>query len=204
MRDPSNCMHTLYACTHYITPRVENDRLFRGHDPLPMLFVFRVTCCPLTLNPWPLTLVRQPADTSAELTAPKAHWPRKQRDTERKEREGAEALTADLSWRGDSVHPEGVTVYLFKEVKKQERKTQISFMKSEKQSWKHEGSDGRTEGKEEGQEVKNRMGGQTWVNPASGGHTLPEETGASRLASTLMAFTYTHTHAHAYTHMHAH
>ena len=45
-------------------------------------------------------------------------------------------------------------------------------------------------------------GGQTWVNLASGGHTLPEETGASRLASTLMAFTYTHTqtHTHACTH----
>ena len=40
------------------------------------------------------------------------------------------------------------------------------------------------------------------MNLASGGHTLPEETGASRLASTLMAFTYTHTHKH--THMHAH
>ena len=40
------------------------------------------------------------------------------------------------------------------------------------------------------------------MNLASGGHTLPEETGASRLASTLMAFTYTHTqtHTHACTH----
>lgn len=44
------------------------------------------------------------------------------------------------------------------------------------------------------------MGGQTWVNLASGGHILPEETGASRLASTLMAFTYTHTHTHIHTH----
>lgn len=50
----------------------------------------------------------------------------------------------------------------------------------------------------EGEEVRNGMGGQTWVNLATGGHTLPEETGASRLASTLMAFTHTHT----YTHMH--
>lgn len=43
------------------------------------------------------------------------------------------------------------------------------------------------------------MGGQTWVNRACGGHTLPEETGASRLASTLMAFTYTHTQTHIHT-----
>lgn len=35
--------------------------------------------------------------------------------------------------------------------------------------------------------LKNGMGGQTRVNLASGGHTLPEETGASRLASPLMA-----------------
>lgn len=32
------------------------------------------------------------------------------------------------------------------------------------------------------------------------GHTLPEETGASRLASTLMAFTYSHTYAHTCMH----
>lgn len=31
------------------------------------------------------------------------------------------------------------------------------------------------------------MGRQTWVNFTGGGHTLPEETGASRLASTLIA-----------------
>lgn len=48
----------------------------------------------------------------------------------------------------------------------------------------------------EGEEVRNGMGGQTWVNLASGGHALPEETGASRLASTLMAFTYSHTCAY--------
>lgn len=46
--------------------------------------------------------------------------------------------------------------------------------------------------------VRNRMGGQTWVNLVSGGHTLPEETGASRLASTLMAFTYSNTHTHTH------
>lgn len=43
------------------------------------------------------------------------------------------------------------------------------------------------------------MGGQTWVNLASGGHTLPEETGASRLGSTLMACTLLHSHSHEYT-----
>ena len=53
---------------------------------------------------------------------------------------------------------------------------------------------------EEREEVRNGMGEQTWVNLASGGHTLPEETGASRLASTLMAFTYTLTHSHTHTH----
>lgn len=76
-------MHTLYVCSLYITPCVENDSLFQGYDPFPMLFVFRVTSCPLTPDLWPLTTVRQPADTSTELTAPKAHWPPKQRDRER-------------------------------------------------------------------------------------------------------------------------
>lgn len=37
------------------------------------------------------------------------------------------------------------------------------------------------------------MVGQPWVNLASGGHTVPEETGASRLASTLMVFFHIHT-----------
>ncbi len=55
----------------------------------------------------------------------------------------------------------------------------------------------------EGEEVRNGMGGQTWMNLASGGHTLPEETGASRLASTLMAFTYSHTHTLTHTCIHA-
>lgn len=41
------------------------------------------------------------------------------------------------------------------------------------------------------------MGGQTWVNLAGGGHTLPEETGASRLASTLMALTSSHARVRA-------
>lgn len=45
------------------------------------------------------------------------------------------------------------------------------------------------------EEARNAMGEQTWLNLAGGGHTLPEETGASRLAPTLMAFTYTHTHS---------
>ena len=43
------------------------------------------------------------------------------------------------------------------------------------------------------------MGGQTRVNLVSGGHTLPGETGASRLAPPLMALhllTQTHTHTH--------
>lgn len=48
--------------------------------------------------------------------------------------------------------------------------------------------------------MRNEMGGQTWVNLASGGHTLPEETGALRLASTLIAFTYSHTNALTHTH----
>lgn len=52
----------------------------------------------------------------------------------------------------------------------------------------------------EREEVRNGMGGRTWVNLASGGHTLPEETGASRLASTLMAFTYTHSLTHTCIH----
>lgn len=58
------------------------------------------------------------------------------------------------------------------------------------------------EERKEGQEVRNEMGGQTRVNLASGGHTLPEETGASRLASTLIAFTYSHANANAHTHTH--
>ena len=41
--------------------------------------------------------------------------------------------------------------------------------------------------------MRNGVGGQTRVNLACGGHTLPEETGASRLACALMAFTHTHT-----------
>lgn len=56
----------------------------------------------------------------------------------------------------------------------------------------------------EGEEVRNEMGGQTWVNLASGGHTLPEETGALRLASTLIAFTYSHTNALSLTHKDTH
>lgn len=40
-----------------------------------------------------------------------------------------------------------------------------------------------------------RSGGRTRLNLASGGHTLPEETGASRLAPALIAFTDTHTHS---------
>lgn len=37
------------------------------------------------------------------------------------------------------------------------------------------------------------------MNLAGGGHTLPEETGASRLASPLMALhLLIHTHTHAY------
>lgn len=56
----------------------------------------------------------------------------------------------------------------------------------------------------EGEEVRNEMGGQTWVNLASGGHTLPEETGALRLASTLIAFTYSHTNALSHTHKDTH
>lgn len=60
-------------------------------------------------------------------------------------------------------------------------------------------SDVRIEEGKEGEEVKNGIGGQTWVNLASGGHTLPEETGASRLVSALMACTLLHSHTHAYT-----
>lgn len=44
--------------------------------------------------------------------------------------------------------------------------------------------------------VRNGMGGQTRVNLASGGHALPEETGASRLASPLVAL---HLLTHTYT-----
>lgn len=43
--------------------------------------------------------------------------------------------------------------------------------------------------------MRSGVGGQTWVNLAGGGHTLPEETGASRLASTLMALTFLHARA---------
>lgn len=43
---------------------------------------------------------------------------------------------------------------------------------------------------------------QTWVNLASGGHTLPEETGAARLALTLMAFSYSNLPAHRHTNTH--
>lgn len=59
--------------------------------------------------------------------------------------------------------------------------------------------DVRIEESKDGVEVKNGIGGQTWVNLASGGHTLPEETGASRLVSALMACTLLHSHTHAYT-----
>lgn len=42
----------LYACFKYITPCKENDKLFRGDDPLPMLFFFRVASCSLNSRPF--------------------------------------------------------------------------------------------------------------------------------------------------------
>lgn len=65
--------------------------------------------------------------------------------------------------------------------------------------------------------VGNEMRRQTWLNLTSRGHTLPEETGASRLASTLIALyvvthkpnspcIHTHTDTKSQTHVciHAH
>lgn len=67
--------------------------LLRGWPSLSVLFVCRVTSCPLTPDPSPLTSVCQPADTSTELTAPKAHWPRKHRveaaEEEEEKKDGA-------------------------------------------------------------------------------------------------------------------
>lgn len=102
MSHPNTFMHTLYVCSHYITPCVENDRLFRGYDSLPMLFVFRVTSCPPLTDPSPLTLVRQPADTSTELTAPKAHWPQMHREKDRER--GETELWPSTSLEGGAVY----------------------------------------------------------------------------------------------------
>ena len=123
------CMHAHST----FPPRVETDRLFAGCDPLPMLFVFRVTCCPLTPDPWPLTLVRQPADTSTELTAPKAHWPQKQRDRE-EEREREAKLWPPTSLGGGALYAQREWQFTCSKRSWRERETQISFMKYEKQS----------------------------------------------------------------------
>lgn len=84
--DPNTLMYTLYVFTCCFTPCVENDRLLRGCDPLPMLFVFRVTYCPLS---WPLTLEPSPSasrhqhwsDSSQSLLTPNCRRKKRERNT---------------------------------------------------------------------------------------------------------------------------
>lgn len=120
----------------------------------------------LTPDPWPQSVSRQTPALSWQL--PKPTDPQKQRGRER-EREKDEALTADLSWRGSSVYPARVAVYLFREVKKWDRNTDLIYeiwrAKLEERKKKEKGMWGL--GGRRGEEVRNGMGGQTWVNLAS-------------------------------------